>query len=91
MKFTQQDYTNLKTEIVDALTKHGITIHHWVKTASELKYSEIRMLWDLYWLSDWHKKDENRNNDYLDTHITSALRAIVKDLQKENIQEVVSI
>ena len=78
MKFTKEDYQSLKKAVSEAFAKHGITANGWIESANALKFSETRMLWDLFWLCGWSK--DNRDNDYLDSHIQTAVKNALKEL-----------
>jgi hypothetical protein len=86
MKFSKEHYDSLKAAVVAGLERNGITIQDALKAASELNCSEIRTLWDLFWLSSWSKNNREMADQYIDDHITSAMRKIVKELSNVDCQ-----
>lgn len=81
MKFQKPHYDSLKSSISELLTDRNITIQD-IK-AFYKENTETLMLWDVFWNSKWttnHREHYNEGN-YKDDHITTALRAIFKELE----------
>lgn len=83
MKFQQPHYESLKSSIVGLLNERGITIDD-IKTVYK-DNTETLMLWDVFWNSKWttNYRDHYNTGNYDDSHITTALRAIFKELDKQ--------
>lgn len=79
LKFSPEHLASLKGAIKEKFDRDGYSIDKWLIKYQDM--SETRMLWDLYWLSGWSQRQENRTivDQYFDAHIQSALRYIVKN------------
>lgn len=80
MKYTQQDYNELKTAVITAISKTGQTL-----SDIELEYKRdhltfTRFIWDLYWVGKKHLPDPYAHNDYLDAHVETAMKRIYTEL-----------
>ena len=82
MIFLKEDYENLKTDIINYFESKNRDIKEFYNSSMNSGNTETRIIWDIFWLSKWNNK--NRNHKYLDRHISSALRKIVKELKAEN-------
>ena len=80
MKVTSEDYNAIKQAIIIKLQENGVTFLGLEKIYQAEKLSHMRFIWDLFWLSKWSRDDENRSKNYMDTHITTVLEKIYKDL-----------
>jgi hypothetical protein len=78
MKFSAEHYNSLKDAIQKAFDRLGMYSSQWRVKYQDL--SETRMLWDMYWLSGWSQANRAAADCYLDAHITSALRKILKEI-----------
>lgn len=81
MKFSKKHYESLKLCVKNTLQKWNTTISD-VKSLHYHSKPEICFLWDLFWASKWSSicLSEYLEGDYKDDHITTAMRAIVKEL-----------
>jgi hypothetical protein len=80
MKFSELHFNSLRREVEEALSVHDMSIEQ-----AEAHYgSEMATLWGLFWLSGWTKvcREYYLAGDYKDSHITSAMRTIVKQLKQ---------
>jgi len=84
MKFTPEHYAELKGLVAEVVKKTGKSIKQCRKDYEAINLSEIRFLWDLFWLTKWPRimRERGEEMDYLDTHISTALRKIVKELEE---------
>ena len=73
MKFTPEHYQTLKSCIKEVIQ---------LPILQKGEKSETRYLWDIFWASGWsHKFNEQyHEGDYLDSHIQTAVKNIVKEL-----------
>jgi len=86
MKFTKEDYKSLKEKVENLNVDVKASLQHYYDNGIG-EQPAIRLAWDLFWASKWSK--ENRGNKYLDKHIETAMKKIMKELiQKENKQEI---
>ena len=78
MKFNTEHFNSLKT----AIKETGININEMSDKYKAEGKSDTRFLWDLFWASNWTKKEHRHyyEGDYMDSHIQTAMKAAVKDL-----------
>ena len=89
MKITKEHYSLIKEQIIKGIsTKQNLAVNEFIKEWDKAytDYTETRKLWDLYWKSganEWKAIAFNGNiygGDYNDSHITTALKKIYKEL-----------
>lgn len=82
MKFQSEHYETLKKCIGAAIQGTGKTIAELKEKSKELNESETRFLWNLFWASKWSQlhREQYNEGDYMDSHIQTALKNVVKDL-----------
>lgn len=86
MKFSNEHYAFLSAKVADVVNNNK-------KSYLEEVYAELskrRFRWDLFWASNVKIGngvgiDGDINGDYNDEHIDTALRAIVKEFNLEDI------
>lgn len=79
MKFSTEHYTNLKNAVIEAVND----LHTEISDLREEGQSETRFVWDLFWACKWSKSADYRQSNYLDSHIQTALKNIVKELEAQ--------
>lgn len=79
MKFSNEHFDGLKM----AIKKSLIDIAATRKQYKEKGHSETRFLWDIFWASHYSHDESFRQSDYLDTHIQTAIKKAVKELEFE--------
>lgn len=79
MKFNTEHFIGLKK----AIKQTQIDI---AKTRKEYKLkglSDTRLYWDIFWASGYSKDENFRNSDYLDSHIQTAIKKVLSELELE--------
>ena len=78
MKFSNEHFESLKQTVKEL----NIDIPVLNAECKAKGQSETRFLWDLFWASGWTKKEHKHyyEGDYMDSHITTAMKQVVKDL-----------
>ena len=79
MKFSEQHFKMLK----DSIASLEIDYPETRKRYNEKGLSEQRFYWDIFWASSFHKNNDFREADYLDTHIETAIKRAVKELEHQ--------
>ena len=79
MKFSNEHFTGLKKAIKASM----IDLAKTRKQYQDKNLSDTRFLWDIFWASNYHKEEDFRNSHYLDSHIQTAIKNAVKELELE--------
>jgi len=85
MKFTNEDYQELKTR-VNKITQDSLNLHiEDVKKEGKFKNLETRITWDIYWACGIDKhylipKYTLLNHPYNDSHIETATKRAIKEV-----------
>lgn len=76
MKFTKQDYQELKQSLKDT----GIDFKEQKKAYSERMLSETRYIWDMFWATTFSRTALQESREYNDSHIQTAVKRAIKEL-----------
>ena len=78
MKFSATHYNELKQAIINC----DINIAQSIENYKSKGLSNQRLLWDIFWCSNFSKNDSFRAASYKDAHIETALKNILFELTK---------
>jgi len=78
MKFSTTHFEGLKL----AIEKSCIDLIESKKNYEDLDLSETRYLWDIFWVTGFHKDPDFREASYKDMHIETAIKKAIVELTK---------
>lgn len=81
MKFKEEHYKALKESVKELLASINKTIPQIRENYENTGKAETRLLWDVYWASRWAQKYSAQSYQYSDSHIETAIKKIVKELE----------